>query len=208
MRAVVRLARECSHHRQRSSAPVGRTNAGAHALHHYAQAPRHERVASPAPGRDIGLEMRAGMHAGRVELRGGDVAGMAVNVAARVLALAGNSEVLVTRTVKDLLAGSGPTLISRGVHQLKGVPDTWGALRPAGGRPLKIRKRRPRRASSTGRICRPLTLDRGWPPAIGDAFALDRDIVTRPAFRSRQAFPTSPVASVQCAETAHLGHDR
>ncbi len=73
----------------------------------------------------IGLEMRAGIHAGRVELRGADVAGMTVNVAARVLALARRSEVLVTRTVKDLLAGSGPTLISRGVHQLKGVPDTW-----------------------------------------------------------------------------------
>jgi class 3 adenylate cyclase len=65
------------------------------------------------------------MHSGHVELRGGDVAGIAVNVAARVLAQAGPSEVLVTLTIKDLLAGSGPTFVSRGVHQLKGVPDTW-----------------------------------------------------------------------------------
>ena len=64
--------------------------------------------------RDIGLEIRAGMHTGRVELRRDDVAGMVVNVAARVLALANDSEVLVTRTVKDLLAGSGPTFASRG----------------------------------------------------------------------------------------------
>jgi class 3 adenylate cyclase len=75
--------------------------------------------------KDIGLEIRAGMHTGHVELRGEDVVGMAVNVAARVLAQAGPSEVLVTRTIKDLLAGSGPTFVSRGVHQLKGVPDTW-----------------------------------------------------------------------------------
>jgi class 3 adenylate cyclase len=82
---------------------------------------------------EIGLELRAGIHAGRVELRGeDDVAGMAVNVAARVLALAGHSEVLVTRTVKDLLAGSGPPLISHGVHQLKGVPDTWELYAPQG----------------------------------------------------------------------------
>jgi len=75
--------------------------------------------------KDIGLEIRGGMHSGHVELRGGDVAGIAVNVAARVLAQAGPSEVLVTLTIKDLLAGSGPTFVSRGVHQLKGVPDTW-----------------------------------------------------------------------------------
>ncbi len=80
---------------------------------------------------EIGLELRAGMHAGRVELRGDEVAGMAVNIAARVLALADSSEVLVTRTVKDLLAGSGPTLLSRGIHQLKGVPDAWELYAPA-----------------------------------------------------------------------------
>lgn len=73
----------------------------------------------------IGLEIRAGMHTGRVEVRGEDVAGMAVHIAARVLALAGRSEILVTRTVKDLLAGSGLTFQARGIHELKGVSDTW-----------------------------------------------------------------------------------
>ena len=82
--------------------------------------------------RDIGLEIRAGMHTGHVELRGDDVAGMVVNVAARVLALANDSEVLVTRTVKDLLAGSGPTFASRGIHDLKGVPDAWELYAPQG----------------------------------------------------------------------------
>ena len=82
--------------------------------------------------RDIGLEIRAGMHTGHVELRGDDVAGMVVNVAARVLALANDSEVLVTRTVKDLLAGSGPTFASRGIHELKGVPDAWELYAPQG----------------------------------------------------------------------------
>lgn len=74
---------------------------------------------------ELGIEMRAGVHTGLIELRDDDIAGMAVNVAARVLAQAEGSEVLVTRTVKDLLAGSGPPFVLRGVHELKGVPDTW-----------------------------------------------------------------------------------
>ena len=78
----------------------------------------------------IGLTIRVGLHAGRIEQRGEDVSGMAVNVAARVLTLAGDSEVLLTRTVKDLLAGSGPALHARGTHRLKGVPDTWELYSP------------------------------------------------------------------------------
>lgn len=74
---------------------------------------------------ELGVEIRAGVHTGLVELRGEDVSGMAVNVAARVLAQAEGSEVLVTRTVKDLLAGSGPAFVSRGSRRLKGVPDLW-----------------------------------------------------------------------------------
>jgi hypothetical protein len=58
-------------------------------------------------------------------MNGDDVTGMVVDVAARVLAQAGASEVPVTRTIKDLLAGSGPTFVSQGIHQFKGVPDTW-----------------------------------------------------------------------------------
>jgi class 3 adenylate cyclase len=69
--------------------------------------------------------IRAGLHTGEVELRGDDVGGIAVHIGARVAALAGASEVLVSRTVKDLVAGSGIEFTDRGVHTLKGVPDEW-----------------------------------------------------------------------------------
>ncbi len=74
---------------------------------------------------EIGLEIRAALHTGEVELRGDEVAGMAVHIAARVESLASPSEVLATRTVKDLVVGSGITFEDRGAHELKGVPDTW-----------------------------------------------------------------------------------
>jgi class 3 adenylate cyclase len=72
--------------------------------------------------RDLGLEIRAGIHTGMVEMRGDDVGGMAVHVAARVLATAGASEVLVTRTVRDLLLGLDVKLEPR-AYDLKGVPE-------------------------------------------------------------------------------------
>jgi class 3 adenylate cyclase len=75
--------------------------------------------------RAIGLDLRAGLHTGEVELRGQDVAGVAVHIAARVSALAVAGEVLVSRTVTDLVAGSGIGFEDRGDHQLKGVPGTW-----------------------------------------------------------------------------------
>jgi class 3 adenylate cyclase len=73
----------------------------------------------------LGLEVRAGVHAGEVELRSTDVAGVGVHIAARVMALAGPNEVLVSRTVPDLVAGSGLAFEDRGEHDLKGVPGTW-----------------------------------------------------------------------------------
>jgi class 3 adenylate cyclase len=73
----------------------------------------------------LGLEIRAGLHTGVIELRGSDVSGAAVNLAARVQARAEPSEVLVSRTVADLLAGSSFTFADRGSHQLKGVPQAW-----------------------------------------------------------------------------------
>jgi len=73
----------------------------------------------------IGLDLRAGLHTGEVELRGQDVAGVAVHIAARVSALAVAGEVLVSRTVTDLVAGSGIGFEDRGDHQLKGVPGAW-----------------------------------------------------------------------------------
>ena len=75
--------------------------------------------------RPLGLEIRAGVHTGEVEVVGGDVAGIAVHTGARVSALAAPSEVLVSSTVKDLVAGSGIEFEERGEHELKGVPGTW-----------------------------------------------------------------------------------
>jgi pimeloyl-ACP methyl ester carboxylesterase len=75
--------------------------------------------------RSSGLEVRIGLHSGEVELMDGDVGGIAVHIAARVGALAGASEVLVSSTVKDLVAGSGIPFEDRGTQQLKGISDDW-----------------------------------------------------------------------------------
>ena len=73
----------------------------------------------------IGLEVRAGIHTGEIEFRGDDLAGLAVHIGARVAALAGPHEVLVSSTVKDLVVGSGMEFANRGSHALKGVPGEW-----------------------------------------------------------------------------------
>jgi len=75
--------------------------------------------------RVLDIEVRAGIHAGEVEVRGADVAGMAVHIGARVAALAGPSEVLVSSTVRDIVTGSRRTFAERGEHELKGVPGQW-----------------------------------------------------------------------------------
>jgi pimeloyl-ACP methyl ester carboxylesterase len=75
--------------------------------------------------RGLGLEVRVGVHTGEVEHRGDDVGGIAVHVAARVTAAAGAGDVLVSRTVADLIAGSEVQLADRGEHELKGIPDRW-----------------------------------------------------------------------------------
>jgi class 3 adenylate cyclase len=80
-----------------------------------------------AAGRS-GLELRAGLHAGEIELRGDDIGGLAVHIASRVSAMAGAGEVLVTGTVRDLVVGSGIVFDDRGRHNLKGVPDEWQVL--------------------------------------------------------------------------------
>jgi len=74
---------------------------------------------------ELGLKVRAGLHTGECELVRGEVAGIAVHTAARVAALAGPGEVLVSSTVKDLVAGSGTEFEDRGEQQLKGVPGEW-----------------------------------------------------------------------------------
>jgi class 3 adenylate cyclase len=72
-----------------------------------------------------GLRVRAGLHTGECEMMGDDIGGIAVHIAARVSTRAEPQELLVSRTVKDLVAGSGLQFTDRGVHTLKGVPDTW-----------------------------------------------------------------------------------
>jgi len=73
----------------------------------------------------LGFPIRAGVHTGEVEVRGTDLGGIGVHIAARVAALADAGEVLATRTVRELTAGSGLEFAERGRHELKGVPDEW-----------------------------------------------------------------------------------
>ena len=81
-----------------------------------------------AEGRRLGLAVRAGVHAGECEVRGDDLAGLTVHVAARVAALARAGEVLVTGTVRDVVIGGGLAFDERGTHTLRGVPGEWTVL--------------------------------------------------------------------------------
>jgi class 3 adenylate cyclase len=74
---------------------------------------------------DLGVETRAGVHIGECEVIDGKPGGLAVSIAARLLGTAGPREVIVSQTVKDLVAGSGFSLVDRGEHALKGIPDRW-----------------------------------------------------------------------------------
>jgi len=87
---------------------------------------------------NFGLEMRAGLHTGEVERRGDRVAGTGVHIASRILSLAEPGEVLVSRTVKDLVAGSGLQFIDRGTHTLKGIPDEWQVLAATEAAPARL----------------------------------------------------------------------
>ncbi|MCV7408697.1 hydrolase [Mycobacterium florentinum] len=73
----------------------------------------------------LGIEVRAGLHTGECEVRGDDIGGIGVHIGARVSALAGANDVLVSSTLRDLVIGSGLEFEARGTHQLKGVPDEW-----------------------------------------------------------------------------------
>ena len=75
--------------------------------------------------RSLGIEVRAGLHTGECEIRGDDIGGIAVHIGARVSALAGANDVLVSSTLRDLVIGSGLEFEERGAHQLKGVPGEW-----------------------------------------------------------------------------------
>ncbi len=92
-------------------------------------------VAIVSAVRPLDIEIRAGVHTGECELLGSDVAGMAVHIAARVCALADAGEVLASRTVRDLVVGSGIGFRDRGEHELKGVPGRWELLAVGEGAP-------------------------------------------------------------------------
>lgn len=80
----------------------------------------------------LGMDIRVGLHTGECEVRGDDLGGLAVHIAARVVALAEPGEVLVSSTVKDLVVGSGIEFADRGEHDLKGVPEPWRLFAVAG----------------------------------------------------------------------------
>lgn len=80
---------------------------------------------------DLGIDVRAGLHTGEVEVRGDDIGGIAVHIAQRLCAMAGSREIVTSSTVKDLVAGSGLIFLDRGVQTLRGVPDQWRAFTAA-----------------------------------------------------------------------------
>jgi len=75
--------------------------------------------------RELGVDVRAGVHIGECEIMGDNIGGLAVHIGARIMAEAAPGEVLASSTVKDLVAGSGLSFSSRGARELKGVPDEW-----------------------------------------------------------------------------------
>jgi class 3 adenylate cyclase len=82
-------------------------------------------VAFEAATARMGLPVRAGLHTGEIELRDGDIGGIAVHAAARVMSQAGPGEVLVSRVITDLVAGAGLNFSERGAHAFKGLPGRW-----------------------------------------------------------------------------------
>src|SRR5262245_8015839 len=92
------------------------------------EVPRNAILCAKALGEDLktdGLEIRAGLHTGEVDLRPDDVGGIGVHIASRIMAAAGTSEILTSRTVRDLVTGSEIAFIARGSRELKGVHGTW-----------------------------------------------------------------------------------
>ncbi len=73
----------------------------------------------------LGIQIRAGLHIGECEVIDNQIGGMAVHIGSRICGLAGASEILVSQTIKDLVAGSGLGFEERGTHKLKGVPEEW-----------------------------------------------------------------------------------
>jgi len=108
-------------------------------------------LATAEATRPLGIDLHLGLHTGECEVRGDNLGGLAVHIAARVSSLAGPGEVLVSSTVKDLVAGSGTEFVHRGEHRLKGVP---GSCRLYRAMPLPP-PRDPLHAASYGQPRRP-----------------------------------------------------
>ena len=106
--------------------------------------------------RELGIEIRAGVHTGECELVGDDLAGLAVHLAARVAAEAQPNEVLVSGTVRDLVMGSGTEFVDRGAHQLKGVPGQWrlSAVKATEGRSASSEQLSPLQPRVSERVAR------------------------------------------------------
>ena len=71
------------------------------------------------------MKIRSGLHTGEIEKRGQDIGGISVHIASRIETMADPGEILVSRTVKDLVAGSGIEFKEKGIYELKGIPDSW-----------------------------------------------------------------------------------
>ena len=141
----------------------------------------------------LGIEVRAGLHTGECEVRGDDIGGIAVHIGARVSALAGPNDVLVSSTLRDLVIGSGLEFEDRGAHELKGVPGEWhlfavasvaGGGRQNGGGLL----RSPHAASLSRRSAAPAMRCCG---AGVSAFGHHRDAVCRWAVGGWRTGPTA-----------------
>jgi class 3 adenylate cyclase len=114
---------------------------------------------------ELGLTLRAGIHTGEIEVLDDDVAGLAVHLAARIAALARPGEILLSKAVKDLSAGSSIGFTDRGVHELKGIPDSWQVYAVAELQPdVVIDLRQPRQLQTTDHIS--LFLARRAPAAL------------------------------------------
>jgi class 3 adenylate cyclase len=112
---------------------------------------------------EIDVTLRAGLHTGECERRHGDISGIAVHTGARVAALAEPGEVLVSRTVKDLVAGSGLAFEERGNHTLKGIPDEWRLFAVSSSRARIPVGRSRRRRARTAAIAAPVHRLASWP---------------------------------------------
>jgi class 3 adenylate cyclase len=118
------ISRTLDQHRGRKVASIGRGDGVLATFDGPARGVRCARAIIESV-RNLGIDVRAGLHTGEIELRGDDIGGIAVHIADRVAAHAEPSEVLVSRTVVDLVTGSDLAFAERGSHLLKGVPGKW-----------------------------------------------------------------------------------